>query len=245
MQPRCRLVDDREMRRLIALVRRRIERDDLRRGRCAVGEILAAGARHRLWRSARAPERKPDPDRRDIAPGRHRRVSSPRRGNGWSRPNSRQGRQRKAFKDIEEFDDMHAARGRRRHRDDVVAAIRAAYRLALDGAVGFQIARRHHGRPRRARCATIWRRRRPHRRRSRRRGRPPRSYRRDPVCVSLSPRASGAPSGWRKILALEGQRASRCVSASESARSSSTVIPSRARRTAGATSSASENLPEP
>ncbi len=128
---------------------------------------------------------------------------------------------------------MNAARGRRRHRDDLVAAISAAHRLALDGAVGFADRRASCGRPRRERSRRFRRRCRLRRRRL--------AVAADRLevsarscCVSLSPRRSGAPSGCRKIFALDGQRASRALAASESARSSSTTKPSRARRMAGA-----------
>ena len=38
---------------------------------------------------------------------------------------------------------MHAAGGGRRHRDNVIAAIAAAHRRALDRAIGFQVVERH------------------------------------------------------------------------------------------------------
>ena len=49
-----------------------------------------------------------------------------------------------AFEDIEHLHELDAARRRRRHRDDVIAAIAAAYRSALHRAIGFQIVGRHH-----------------------------------------------------------------------------------------------------
>ena len=53
-------------------------------------------------------------------------------------------RQIVAFEDVEHLDQRDAAGGGRRHRDDVIAAISPAHRLALDRAIVFQIVRRHH-----------------------------------------------------------------------------------------------------
>ena len=53
-------------------------------------------------------------------------------------------RQIVAFENVEHLDQFDAARGRRRHRDDVVAAIGAAHRRALDGAVTVEIVGRHY-----------------------------------------------------------------------------------------------------
>ena len=50
---------------------------------------------------------------------------------------------RKAFENIEDLDDVRAARGRRRHRDDLMAAIGSAHRLALDRAVIGEVVEGH------------------------------------------------------------------------------------------------------
>ena len=50
---------------------------------------------------------------------------------------------RKAFEDVQRFQQHRAAGRRQRHRDDVVAAIIAAHRRAEQRLVGFQIVRRH------------------------------------------------------------------------------------------------------
>ena len=52
-------------------------------------------------------------------------------------------RQRKALENVEDFDDVDAARGRRRHRDDRMAAIGAADRHPLARAIGRQIIETH------------------------------------------------------------------------------------------------------
>ncbi len=44
-----------------------------------------------------------------------------------------------AFEDVQDLDDMNAARRRRRHRDDIVAAIGSAHRLALNRRVGLEV----------------------------------------------------------------------------------------------------------
>ncbi len=49
-----------------------------------------------------------------------------------------------AFEDVEHLDQDHAAGGGRGHGDDVIAAIAAAQRRALDGRIGSEILRRHH-----------------------------------------------------------------------------------------------------
>ena len=49
-----------------------------------------------------------------------------------------------AFEDVEHFDQGNAAGGRRRHRNEIVAAVGAAHRRAFDGAIVFQILRGHH-----------------------------------------------------------------------------------------------------
>ena len=48
-----------------------------------------------------------------------------------------------AFQNIEHLDQHDAAGRRRRHRDDVIAAISAAHRRALDGAIIFEIVGGH------------------------------------------------------------------------------------------------------
>ena len=50
---------------------------------------------------------------------------------------------RKAFEDVQRFQQHRAARRRQRHRDDVVAAIIAAHRRAEQRLIRFQIVRRH------------------------------------------------------------------------------------------------------
>ena len=49
----------------------------------------------------------------------------------------------KAFENIEDFDHVRAARGGRRHRDDLMAAIGSAHRLALDRAVIGEVVEGH------------------------------------------------------------------------------------------------------
>ena len=49
-----------------------------------------------------------------------------------------------AFEDVENLDQDHAAGGGRRHRHDVVAAIAAAHRRALDRPVVLEVLARHH-----------------------------------------------------------------------------------------------------
>ncbi len=85
-------VHNRKMRRLVALIGRRIERFDLGGGlRARSPKSPPAIAPHRLSKSARRPEFGPDPDRRDIRRGRRRPISSLPPRDEWLRPNRRQG----------------------------------------------------------------------------------------------------------------------------------------------------------
>ena len=52
-------------------------------------------------------------------------------------------RQRKAFENVQNLDDVDPARGRRRHRHDLMPAIGAADGRPLDGAVGGHIVETH------------------------------------------------------------------------------------------------------
>ena len=155
-------------------------------------------------------------------------------------------REIKAFEDIEHLDKLDAAGRRRRHRDDVVAAIGAAHRFALVGAHSFQD-RRRSSRRRRPEC-----RRQVFPQTGLRRTRavhPSRSLPgnlRDRPAPDASPATSVVPSALRKIFAVDGQRASRASSfGGRSARSSLTGKPSRASANAGAIRSASVKRPEP
>ena len=152
-----------------------------------------------------------------------------------------------AFQDVEHLDQVHAAGGGRRHRDDVVAAIACRAPAARSiGAIILQIVVGHDAAGGAHRGGDLVRRCGPRRTRAGRLSAIALSVSARSGCTSRSPCSSGAPSLLRKIAADDGQRASRSRDrGSESARSSSTGKPSRASAIAGAIRSASENLPEP
>ncbi len=148
--------------------------------------------------------------------------------------------EREALQHVEHLDQQHAAGGRRRHRDDVVAAVacRAAPGARPRGS-SCRSSRGHQPAGGAHRGGDLARRPAPRRTRAGRRGRWRASVAARSVCTRRSPARERRAVGRRKIFADDGQRANRARAyGSESAMSSSTGMPSRASAIAGAISCA-------